>query len=256
MLTQKGLITRFVSPEVNFATNYSDVRLQLHISFKQGKINRMLSDDSKHLSALRRLSRNISKKFISYSPNQASSLDDIIHHFSSLKYFVLHINEEMVKNRKNFEILTQFVTLRLMLLGDEKMLLNTPALDLFNNLPNTIRMNNPKFANISNIETFIERVKEVRTLFPNHLPLELTMANDKLKAQFTDELLLQMKCEKNLTRRRLSVARMSQITLVGLLQYLEGLQFEKLIITGCTKVISEGGLQELQKRYPDVRISA
>ena len=253
---QKGLKTFFKSPEVDFF-NDSIFNIILH----DCETNRILSKDSIHLQEISRFTHYLSKKIsISYptfnvSDQSTSPLDSIIHHFSHLKEYCLKLsfNEKMVKNRRNFEILTQCTNLVLLLSGDEKLLPNTPALDLFQNLPYLISFSNKEWFTHFNLETYIEKIKELKSLFPNQYPLDLIAAG-QLRTRFTDEILLQLKPEKSRNRSKILLMGLPQITIDGVLKYLEGLHFTHLNLTGCKKVISEGGLQKLQELYPHVKI--
>ena len=256
-LTQEKLdIIFFRAPEIEIKFNLK----QFIITFKDCKTDHNLSEKSPCLHSLSKLASNLSKNItlqfpINFNSSERLSLGTIIHHFSNLKQLDLSLsfNEEMLKNQKNLEPLVQCANLKtLFLQGDEKLLPDTPALALLQNLPQHIIVENQELSNIQDLETFVNKLEFIKVLFPKHHALSLIPLSKQIRAQFTDEVLLKFKPGKDIYSWDFS--EMSQITLEGVLKYLDGIHFTSLNFRGCNKIISTGGVEVLQRLYPEATI--
>ena len=256
-VSHQNLRIIFDSAEIKFTIQSS----QYDIIF-YSKAHSLLTKESLYLDLLSKLTNHPSKMGeISYevanehSSEHAKMLEAIIHHFSSHKAFNLEIkfNEEMLADQKNFAPLLYAKNMKcLKLEGDEKLLPGTPALTLLQALPQDIKIINNAPNQIQDLETYVQRSEFIRTLFPHRHPFSLLEMSNQIRAQITDEVLLRFKVKSNIVNWYFR--GMAKITLKGILNYLQGNNFESLNFRGCQTALSEGVIEHFKNFFPNVKI--
>jgi hypothetical protein len=256
-LNRLNLTTHFLSPQMEIELKLKKV----HIKLPDGTVNCTFSKDSPFLQALERLTSEAARKVkidFNYTSNgdEDLPLEALMHHCAHFKELHLDLKTtgKLLNKKSNFEVLKRSHNLtKLHLHCDDEIFPVSPTLDILKDLRCSLKIFNPEFYDLTNLEDFLKKAKSLQAFFPSHHPFELVALSPELLAQFTDETLVAFK--PRVQRACWDFSGMSEISYEGVFNFLEGLQFTRLKFDGCQKLMEGEALEYLHLLFPEVKIT-